>query len=270
MITVYPNAKINLGLHIMGKRPDGYHNLETLFFPVPGLHDVLEIEPSDELCFEQSGIIVDCPPEQNLILRCYHMVKDRFPEQVSPVHIRFSKQIPFGAGLGGGSADAAFMMRALNDLFSLGMTDEQMEQMVSPLGADCAFFVQNKPQLAEGIGNVFTPTAIRLTGLWILLVKPDTAVSTREAYGGIRIADEPVSFHGMDALPMDEWQRVFTNDFETTIFPLHPEIAVIKQALLDAGALYASMSGSGATVFGLFDKKPELCFDDCFVHLEKL
>lgn len=270
IMIVYPNAKINVGLRVVGKRPDGYHDLETIFYPIPGLHDVLEVEPADALVLEQHGIVVDCPPEQNLIMRCYQLVRERFPKQVTPVHIRFTKQIPFGAGLGGGSADAAFMVRALNDLFSLGMSIEEMEALVGTLGADCAFFVQNRPQMAEGIGNIFSPTDLDLSGLWIALVKPETAVSTREAYAGLHIDAQAPRLKGVSGVSQTKWQQVYVNDFEKTIFPLHPEIAAIKEQLLSTGAVYASMSGSGATVFGLFAERPQVDFPNCFVHIEQL
>ena len=276
---VYPNAKVNLGLAVMRKRPDGYHDLETVFLPVRGLHDELEVTalpageaPQEGYEFEQEGIAVDCPPEQNLIIRTYLSMRQKYAG-VGAVRIRFKKNIPFGAGLGGGSADAAFMAKALNEVFGLGLSDEQMEAEVSPMGADCAFFVQNRPQFAEGIGNVFTevPEALmeQLQGKWIVLVKPTTAVSTAEAYRGIQRRCEK----GMAGLKGATDLKLLTNDFEETVFPLHPEIANLKAELLAKGAFYAAMSGSGATVFGLFEQPldgVEQLFPDCFVHQEEM
>lgn len=275
---LFPNAKINLGLAVMRKRADGYHDLETIFLPVPGLHDELTVEaleandaPAEGYLFEQDGIAVDCPPEQNLIIRTYLTMRERYP-QVGPVSILFRKNIPFGAGLGGGSADAAFMAKAVNELFRLGLTDEQLEAEVSPLGADCAFFIKNRPQYAEGIGNIFSPVpeAVlkQLEGRWLVMLKPECAVSTGQAYRGIRRREE----EGREGIRGVSDLSLLTNDFELTVFPLFPEIAALKEALLARGAIYAAMSGSGATVFGLFGEEQhglEEAFPGCFVHQEK-
>lgn len=263
-MTVYPNAKINLGLNIISKRPDGYHNLETVFLPVPALHDELEINLSDAsepYSFVQEGIAVDCADEDNLIIRAYLRVREHCP-QVGNVRIRFRKNIPFGAGLGGGSADAAFTVRALNELFALGLNHEEMEKLVAPLGADCAFFIQNRPRFAEGIGDLFSevPEGLidTLQGRWLLLVKPDCAVSTRAAYSGIRPAQPETPLQQALTKPISTWQNYVRNDFEDSVFPQFPEIAQWKQRLLELGAIYAAMSGSGATVFGIFEQKPDL------------
>lgn len=261
---VYPNAKINLGLNIVAKRPDGYHNLETVFLPVPALHDELEINRSDApqpYSFVSDGIAVDCADEDNLIVRAYLRMREQYP-QVGNVHIRFRKNIPFGAGLGGGSADAAFTVRALNELFTIGLTNEEMERLVAPLGADCAFFIQNKPRFAEGIGDIFSevPDGLldTLHSRWLLLVKPDCAVSTRAAYSGIRPARPETPLREALTRPIPTWQDCVRNDFEDSVFPQFPEIAKWKQQLLALGATYAAMSGSGATVFGIFEQKPDL------------
>ena len=267
-MTVYPNAKINLGLNIVSKRPDGYHNLETVFLPVPALHDELEITRSDApdpYSFVQEGIAVDCADEDNLIIRAYLRVREHCP-QVGNVCIRFRKNIPFGAGLGGGSADAAFTVRALNELFALGLTNEEMERLVAPLGADCAFFIQNRPRFAEGIGDIFSeaPEGLidTLQGRWLLLIKPDCAVSTRAAYSGIRPAQPETPLRQALTKPISTWQNYVRNDFEDSVFPQFPEIAQWKQRMLELGATYAAMSGSGATVFGIFDNKPDLSGTD--------
>ena len=243
---LYPNCKINLGLRIVRKREDGYHDLETIFVPIYGLHDELEVQPiansQEPITFEQEGITVDCPAEDNLIVKCYRLMAAKYP-QIGPVSIRFRKNIPFGAGLGGGSSDAAHMALALNELFALGLNKEQLAQEVRSLGADCPFFIYNTPCYAKGIGDLLTPIDLDLKGVRIILIKPEEGVSTKEAYSGIK----------PNPLPFDRK----TNDFEATVFPHHPIIAAIKKRLLDAGAYYASMSGSGSTVYGLFKNDPE-------------
>ena len=241
-MTLYPNCKINLGLRVVRKRKDGYHDLETIFVPIYGLHDELEVVSAPSFSFEQNGLIVDCEPEANLLIKCYRQMAAKYP-QIGPVSIRFKKNIPFGAGLGGGSSDAAHMAIALNELFQLGLNKEQLSQEVRSLGADCPFFIYNTPCYAEGIGDILTPIDLDLKGVRIVLIKPDKGVSTKEAYSGIK----------PNPLPFDRK----TNDFEATVFPKHPIIAYIKKRLLDAGAYYASMSGSGSTVFGLFKNDTE-------------
>jgi len=253
---LHPNCKINLGLRVVRKRPDGYHDLETIFYPVHGLHDDLEITPSDEFLFEQEGIAVDCDMADNLIVKCYHMMQSHYP-QVGNVHIRFRKNIPFGAGLGGGSSDAAHTALALNELFHLGLTKPQLAALVRPLGADCPFFIYNTPCYAEGIGDILTPISLPLNGLRLVLIKPDISVSTREAYSGITLHPEAAGTiaHAIRRhLPPTDLFPLLINDFEQTVFPLHPQLADIKQSLIHSGALYASMSGSGSTIFALFDE----------------
>ena len=243
-----PNCKINLGLRVVRKREDGYHDLETIFVPIYGLHDELEISQQpiansqQPIIFTQEGIAVDCRPEDNLIVKCYRQMKANYP-QIGNVKVRFKKNIPFGAGLGGGSSDAAHMAIALNELFALGLSKEELAKEVASLGADCPFFIYNVPCYAEGIGDRLTPIDLDLKGIRIVLIKPEEGVSTKEAYSGIRPNPSPFDRK--------------TNDFEKTVFPLHPIIGEIKKRLLDAGAFYASMSGSGSTVFGLFKNDPE-------------
>ncbi len=264
---LYPNCKINLGLRVIRKRPDGYHDLETVFVPIYGLHDELEVESvqhsaiRNQISFEQEGIAVDCPAEDNLIVKCYRQMRAKYP-QIGDVAVRFKKNIPFGAGLGGGSSDAAHMAVALNELFSLRLTKEQLAAEVKPLGADCPFFVYNTPCYAEGIGDLLTPVELDLEGIRIVMIKPDEGVSTKEAYSGItrhpEVAGEiqkAVAMMRQKCTEIDD--TIFVNDFEATVFPLHPQIAAIKKRLLDAGAFYASMSGSGSTVFGLFKNDSE-------------
>ena len=264
---LYPNCKINLGLRVIRKRPDGYHDLETVFVPIYGLHDELEVESvqhsaiRNQISFEQEGIAVDCLAEDNLIVKCYRQMRAKYP-QIGDVAVRFKKNIPFGAGLGGGSSDAAHMAVTLNELFSLRLTKEQLAAEVKSLGADCPFFVYNTPCYAEGIGDLLTPVELDLEGIRIVMIKPEEGVSTKEAYSGItrhpEVAGEiqkAVAMMRQKCTEIDD--TIFVNDFEATVFPLHPQIAAIKKRLLDAGAFYASMSGSGSTVFGLFKNDPE-------------
>ena len=260
---LYPNCKINIGLRVVRKREDGYHDLETIFYPVYGLHDELEVIEAKgerrkgdeaEIEFVQEGLAVDCKAEDNLIVKCYMRMREKYP-QIGNVRVRFRKNIPFGAGLGGGSSDAAHMAIALNELFDLGLSQEQLAQEVSPLGADCAFFIYNSPCYAEGIGDQLSPIPLNLSGLRLVMVKPHCGVSTKEAYAGIKPKGSSELFKVVQN--GSELFKVATNDFEDTVFAVHPEIAQIKQRLLDAGAVYAAMSGSGSTVFGLFEDNAE-------------
>lgn len=253
-LVLHPNCKINLGLRVVRKRTDGYHDLETIFYPVYSLHDDLEVTPSDTFSFEQQGIAVDCDPSDNLIVRCLRLMQQHFPE-VGNVHIRFRKNIPFGAGLGGGSSDAAHTALAVNELFHLNLSRQQLSTLIRPLGADCPFFLYNTPCYAEGIGDQLTPVELPISGLRLILIKPDIAISTREAYSGIKLHPEAqgqIANALFQHRPLAELFPLLTNDFEQTVFPLHPQLADIKQALFRAGAVYASMSGSGSTIFALF------------------
>ena len=255
----YPNCKINIGLRVVRKREDGYHDLETIFYPVFGLHDELQVETAEHFEFIQEGLAIDCPAEDNLIIKCYQRMRAKYP-QIGDVHIRFKKNIPFGAGLGGGSSDAAHMALALNDIFALELTKKQLAEEVRPLGADCPFFIYNTPCYAEGIGDKLIPISMNLSGLRLVMIKPNCSVSTREAYSGI-IRHPEVEGQIKQALEegkvLTDMHLLLINDFEQTVFPLHPEIAEIKKRLQDAGAMYAAMSGSGSTVFGLFENDAE-------------
>jgi len=258
---LYPNCKINIGLRVISKREDGYHNLETIFYPIHGLYDVLMVSQSEHFSFEQTGLAVDCPMEDNLIVKCYRRMQARYP-QIGNVSIRFEKRIPFGAGLGGGSSDAAHMAIALNEIFELELTREQLAAEVAPLGADCAFFIYNTPCLAEGIGEQLTPIPFSLSGFRLMMFKPDIHVSTREAYAGIRLSGDQPSLArlvrtGITPIALVKHADIIYNDFELTVFPVHPELAEIKRRLLEAGAFYAAMSGSGSTVYALFEDDAE-------------
>lgn len=252
---IFPNAKINIGLNITERRTDGYHNLETIFYPVK-INDALEIIEADKLIFESSGLDIPGNVEDNLCVNSYNLIKKDF--DVPPVHIHLHKNIPIGAGLGGGSADAAFFIRLMNEKFNLGMSVNKMLSYTRQLGADCAFFIENKPVFAFDKGDEFEPVKLDLSGYKIVLVMPPVHVSTAEAYRGVTPAPVKRSLLEFINLPVSGWKNHIKNDFEVNIFKDHLEIRGVKAALYEAGALYASMSGSGAAVFGIFERLPDL------------
>jgi 4-diphosphocytidyl-2-C-methyl-D-erythritol kinase len=249
----FPNAKINLGLNIVSKREDGYHNIETVFYPVD-IRDTLEIVPSKgkKGKFIQSGIPVDGNPENNLVIKAYRLLRTKFDLPEIDIYLR--KNIPLGAGLGGGSADAAFMIKLLNGYAELNLTNEQMEDFAAQIGADCPFFIKNEPVFAEGIGTVFSPVKISLDRYRIVINKPDIHVSTLEAYSRIRPRKSFESIKEIVSEPVETWKDRLINDFEISVFEKYPVIENIKKEMYDDGAVYASMSGSGAAVFGIFEK----------------
>lgn len=252
MIT-FTNCKINLGLDILAKRPDGYHDISTCMLPIPW-HDIVEVIPSDrsESTLTVLGNKVDCPAEKNLVMKAYRLLEKEFA--LEPVDIVLQKIVPDGAGLGGGSSDATHTLILLNELMNLSLTREQIAERAAKLGADCAFFAYNGTMLAEGIGEKLTPISLDLTGHTILIAKPGGVnISTREAYEGVtpRKPDEPIS-HILHR-PISEWQGLLKNDFEESVMAKAPQIAGLKRLFMDAGALYASMSGSGASVYGIFE-----------------
>lgn len=272
MIT-YPNAKINLGLNIVEKRPDGYHNLETVFYPI-NLQDALEVSKStgETYSLKISGVPIEGDPNDNLVVKAYRLLKQDYPD-MQPVDIHMFKHIPTGAGLGGGSSDAAFMIKLLNEKFNLQLSVTQMEEYASRLGADCAFFIRNKPVFATGIGNIFEPISLSLKGYYIILVKPDIHVSTKDAFAMIRPQQPTVSLREIIRMPVETWRATMKNDFEESVFPKYPEIAAIKDKLYDMGAIYASMSGSGSSVYGIFREQVEYVdeiFNGCFCRQRAL
>lgn len=279
MIT-FPCAKINLGLNIVSKRPDGYHNLETVFYPIP-LTDALEIKymdekfPSESPCdLKITGNDVDCNEEDNLVINAYQLLAADF--QLPRVHAHLVKRIPTQAGLGGGSSDAAYMIRLLDERFRLNIGIPEMERYAAKLGADCAFFITADPSYAEGIGDVLMPVDVPgagLGGYYLAVVKPSVAVSTRDAYAAIVPKTPSKCCRDIVRQPIETWKDELVNDFEAPIFAMHPELAAIKQSLYDAGAVYAAMSGSGSALFGIFREQPtglEKEFEGMFCQVMKL
>ncbi|WPV00996.1 4-(cytidine 5'-diphospho)-2-C-methyl-D-erythritol kinase [Mucilaginibacter sp. cycad4] len=254
---LFPNAKINIGLNITERRPDGYHNLETIFYPID-IKDALEVVPSDKLSFTSTGLDIPGLMEDNLCIRGYYMLKQ--DHDLPPVSIHLHKHIPIGAGLGGGSADAAFFIRLMNDEFKLGLSVDEMTNYARRLGADCAFFIENKPVFAFERGDEFEHIRLDLSAYKIVLVMPPVHVSTGEAFRGIKPTAVKDSLFDLINEPIADWKKFIKNDFEQTVFKNHAGIRGIKAALYEAGAIYASMSGSGASVFGIFAETPDLKF----------
>ncbi|HET8859167.1 4-(cytidine 5'-diphospho)-2-C-methyl-D-erythritol kinase [Marivirga sp.] len=252
----FPNAKINLGLNITAKRADGYHNIESCFYPIP-LKDALEIIPSKKLSFETTGLAIPGNSDDNLVLKAYELLKADF--ELPPVDIILHKNIPMGAGMGGGSADGAFMLTLLNEYFELNISIEKLESYALKLGSDCPFFIENKPKLVSGRGELFENTSLDLFGHHLALVYPDIHISTAEAYSGVKPQMPEISVEEIiEHHPIVEWKGKLKNDFEEGIFKKYPELQKIKNKFYDAGAIYASMTGSGSTMFGIFDKSIEL------------
>ena len=263
MIT-FPCCKINLGLNVVSKREDGFHNIETVFYPIP-LHDALEIKkmndrfPSDTNCdLKVTGNAVDCDERQNLVIKAYELLAKDY--QMPRIHIHLYKHIPSQAGLGGGSSDAAYMIRLLDERFRLNMGYAEMERYAAMLGADCAFFITSATAFATGKGEILEPAdneTGNLNGYYITIVKPDIAVSTAEAYAGITPKSPKKCCRNIVRQPIETWKDELTNDFEPVVFAKYPELASIKQKLYDNGALYAQMTGSGSAIYGIFQDNPQ-------------
>lgn len=291
----FPNAKINLGLNVTSKRTDGYHNLETIFYPIE-LKDALEIVPASNKAsvefkntapvvsnaiytdnpipvidnilsssnqkaksnyrFFLSGEKVQGDPESNLVIKALNLISSKTKIEIPPIDIHLLKNIPQGSGLGGGSSNAAFMLKLLNEYFKLNFSLDELLKIASNMGADCPFFLINKPVFASGIGNQMTPVNVDLNNYFLLIVKPEITVSTKDAYGMITPGPAKESLEEIVKKPISQWKELMKNDFEEPIFKKYPEICVIKQQLYELGAIYASMSGSGSSVYGLFENRP--------------
>jgi 4-diphosphocytidyl-2-C-methyl-D-erythritol kinase len=262
---VFPNAKINIGLHIVEKRNDGYHNIESIFYPIP-LQDALEavIEPlqndavtNQSISLVTTGFEIVGNSNDNLITKAYYLLQKDYP-QLQGLHVHLHKAIPMGAGLGGGSADCAFFIRLLNQLYALQLTPVQLHNYAQQLGSDCAFFIANTPAYATQRGEVLMPIALNLSGYYLVLVKPNIHVSTAQAYAGVSPKPSVMPLTTLIQQPMEQWKDSISNDFEAAIFATHPVLNDIKTQLYTQGAVYAAMSGSGATVYGLFKNEVDL------------
>ena len=255
----FPNAKINLGLHITGKRPDGFHDIETIFYPIR-LRESLEIirdDSVDTILYSQSGEEITGNLADNLCIKAFQLIKSRYPKLPS-IRMHLHKSLPMGAGLGGGSADAAFTLNLLNEIFQLHISESELLSMALELGSDCPFFLHNKPCLATGRGEVLTPVEISLDNYSIFIVNPGIHVNTGWAFSELTLKDKHPNLASLIKKPVTTWKEEMTNDFEQVIFEKHPEVGLIKNKLYECGALYASMSGSGSTVFGIYDRKMPL------------
>ena len=268
----FPIAKINLGLNVVSKRDDGYHNLETVFYPVP-IKDALEVFPmedgfpSDVRCdLKVTNLFIDGDEQKNLVVKAYNMIAQDY--ELPRVHVHLYKHIPTQAGMGGGSSNCAYMIRLLNEMFSLGMSDEKMIGYAARLGADCAFFIKAQPAYAEGIGEKLQPISIDLSGCKMLVVKPNIPVSTKEAFSLITPQVPKKNCLDIVRQPIETWKDELVNDFERSVFAIHPEIGRLKEMMYEQGAVYAAMSGSGSSVFGLFSDTPdEKSFVGCMDEL---
>ncbi len=249
----FPNAKINLGLRITDKRPDGFHTLQSCFYPV-GWTDALEVIPATAFSFSSSGLPIPGDVSANLCVRAYTLLRTDYA--LPPVQMHLHKLVPIGAGLGGGSADAAFALKLLNERFSLGLSVAQLEAYARQLGSDCAFFVQNRPMYCTEKGDVFAEIAVDLSGYYVQLVYPNLAISTAEAYAGIHPRRPATPLRDQLLAPIETWRGTIHNDFEDSLFRVYPLLSEIKQELYASGAVYASMSGSGSTVYGIFNTPP--------------
>ena len=251
------NCKINIGIDILRRRTDGYHDIATIMYPVKGLYDIIEVEhnDTDEPRFICHGIEVDCANEDNICLKAYRLMRERYG--IGGATITLDKRVPFGAGLGGGSSDGTAVLLALNEIFELHLSIDELTALAAELGSDTPFFVRNTAQLCEGRGEILTPIELDLEGLWIAIIKPDISISTRKAYAGVTPHTPKKPLIERISTPINTWQAEVKNDFEQSIFPSHPELADIKQQLIDSGAVYAAMSGSGSAIFGLFEQEED-------------
>ncbi|HCC71654.1 MAG TPA: 4-(cytidine 5'-diphospho)-2-C-methyl-D-erythritol kinase [Bacteroidales bacterium] len=262
-MTIFPNAKINIGLTITGKRDDGYHNIESLFYPV-GVRDILEFVPkssgdsTDELT--NTGIKTNCSKSDNLVIKVLHLLRKEF--SIPPLKIHLHKAIPHGAGLGGGSSDTAFMIRYLNRYFNLGLGTGRMTRLALELGSDCSFFIRNTPSIVSGRGEIISETNFRLDGKYLLLVYPGISISTAEAYKMVKAGDRKQNIKEIITEPLVSWRHLIKNDFQDIIISRMPVIGQIIDHIYNSGALYCSMSGSGSAVYGIFDNMPDIIFTD--------
>lgn len=263
-MVIFPHCKINIGLQVLDKRTDGFHNIQTIFYPLAH-NDVLEIIEAPagnyKFSFTSSGLPITVPAAKNICVKAYNAFNSKF-NGLPEIHMQLHKAIPMGAGLGGGSSDAVFVLKLLNEKFSVGVTDSELSVMAKELGSDCVFFTQNQPCFAEGRGEILTPLSLDLSAYKILLIYPSIHINTASAFKGIEPAKNPLDLKALINLPVKEWKNNIRNDFEKSIFNFYPVLAEIKNNLYHSGAIYASMSGSGSSLYGIFEKnkQPEFNF----------
>ncbi|MEN9612986.1 MAG: hypothetical protein RLZZ628_3800 [Bacteroidota bacterium] len=263
----FPNAKINIGLNIIEKRTDGFHNIESVFYPVEWC-DILEIIPSQdssakEATFQSSGLTIPGNESSNLCLKAWNLLKSRI---TLPPIIHLHKVIPMGAGLGGGSADGAFTLTMLNEVYDLNLSNDELKDFARQLGSDCAFFIENRPVFCYDKGDQFEDFSLDLKGKYVVLVNPDIHISTAEAYAGVSPKKPEISLKEALMQPIVSWKKIIKNDFEKKLLISYPTIADIKESLYQSGAIYASMTGSGSTVYGIFDNESESLKIDIKTH----
>jgi 4-diphosphocytidyl-2-C-methyl-D-erythritol kinase len=266
-MVIFPGCIINIGLNVIGKRADGYHKIESIFYPL-GLSDILEIIPNEIFSIETSGLPIKGDHSDNLVVKAYYLLQDKY--DIPPVKIHLHKLVPMGAGLGGGSADGAAMLVLLNNLFELDISIKELEIFADELGSDCAFFIRNEPAFVQGKGEIINPITVDLKGMYIHLVNPQIHISTQEAFGGIVPFDNNANLPELIQTDINNWKSELKNDFETSIFPNHAEIQLLKAELYAQGAIYASMTGTGSSVFGLFSEEPEKRFSSYFEWIARL
>ena len=264
---LFPPAKINLGLHVLRKREDGYHDLDTCMVPIP-LCDVLELLPSDQFEYHQTGLIIPGATDDNLCVKAYKLLKEEY--NLSPIYMHLRKEIPMGAGLGGGSSDAAYVLTGLNTLFELKLSNSKLEEYAAKLGSDCPFFVKNEAQTARGRGEILSPCPLDLNGMYLKIINPGIHVGTKEAYDGVDPNPNAPTVSSILDQEIEEWKAQLKNDFETSVFKKHSILQEIKDKLYAEGARYAAMSGSGSTMFGIFKDKPTLTFQDKNAWMERV
>jgi 4-diphosphocytidyl-2-C-methyl-D-erythritol kinase len=247
---LYPNAKINLGLNILSKRDDGFHNLISVFYPLHNYFDILEIVPATKFLFTTSGLNI--PGKTNLCEKAYALMNSKY--NINPIHIHLHKNIPIGSGLGGGSSDASFVLKGINQLFNLNIDNHTLQNISLEIGADCPFFIQNKVKLVSGIGDVMNDIDLDISDYEIKVINTGIHISTKEAFSEIVCDNTNNSLQNLVFLPIEQWKYSITNDFEKNIFNKYPKIKESKQKLYDSGAIYSSMTGTGSAVYGLFKK----------------
>jgi 4-diphosphocytidyl-2-C-methyl-D-erythritol kinase len=252
---LFAPAKINLGLLVLNKRPDNYHNLDSIFYPVP-LYDFVEAVVADDFSLKQSGFQVEGAVRDNLLYKSWDLMRNRYGIGGLKAHLH--KRIPMGAGLGGGSSDASALIKIISTIYSLHLSIVEMQRLALEIGADCPFFIRSRAMRARGIGNEFSAVDLNLHGTFIVLVKPDIHISTAEAYGGVHLEGASAQLYENEIPPKEQWNQYFTNSFEKHLFLKYPVLSELKEQLIQMGAFYASMSGSGATIYGLFDRLPQI------------